>query len=146
DVAKALELYDSRVTRSVKKPGEDLTSILSGIVAQKGAVSIDICEPLRRDELMQYETMTRAEYVKAVAALIDSRINSAYHLFPNNYIAYDIRYGTNRYAEMYTESQRELFCARLRELEVYHDSEVDVIADIFLGIYANPVNSKTTDR
>ncbi|MDE6611510.1 MAG: 1-acyl-sn-glycerol-3-phosphate acyltransferase [Muribaculaceae bacterium] len=146
DVAKALELYESRFTRYVKKPGEDLNSILSGIVAQKGAVSIDICEPLRRDELMQYETMTRAEYVKAVAALIDSRINSAYHLFPNNYIAYDIRYGTNRYAEMYTESQRELFCARLRELEVYHDSEVDVIADIFLGIYANPVNSKTTDR
>lgn len=146
DVAKALELYESRFTRYVKKPGEDLNSILSGIVAEKGAVSIDICEPLRRDELMQYESLTRAEYVKAVAALIDSRINSAYHLFPNNYIAYDIRYGTNRYAEMYTESQRELFCARLRELEVYHDSEVDVIADIFLGIYANPVNSKTTDR
>lgn len=146
DVAKALELYESRFTRYVKKPGEDLNSILSGIVAQKGAVSIDICEPLRRDELMQYESLTRAEYVKAVAALIDSRINRAYHLFPNNYIAYDIRYGTSRYAEMYTESQRELFCARLRELEVYHDSEVDVIADIFLGIYANPVNSKATYR
>lgn len=143
DIAKALELYESRFTRYVKKPGEDLNSILSGIVAYKGAVRFDICEPLRRDELERYEALTRAEYVKEVAALIDRRINTAYHLFPNNYIAYDMRYGTDKYSDRYTAEERERFRERLHELEVYQESELDVILDIFLGIYANPVNSKT---
>lgn len=146
DVAKALELYESRFTRYVKKPGEDLNSIISGIVARKGAVSIDICEPLRREEMAQYESLTRAEYVKEVAVLIDSRINSAYRLFPNNYIAHDMRYGTKKYSDRYTPEQKERFREHLRSLEVYQESELETIADIFLGIYANPVNSKITAK
>lgn len=143
DIAKALELYESRFTRYVKKPGEDLNSILSGIVSYKGAVCFNICEPLRRDELEHYKSLTRAEYVREVAALIDRRINSSYHLFPNNYIAYDMRYGTDKYSDRYTDEERGRFRERLHELEVYQESELDVILDIFLGIYANPVNSKT---
>lgn len=143
DILKALELYESRFTKYVKKPGEDLNSILTGIVADKGHVHIEICEPINIDELQLLESMTKQEYVKAVAFLIDKRINAAYHLHPNNYIAFDIRYGTKRYSDRYKPAQKEAFCNRLNELSTYEGCEVDVLMDIFLGIYANPINSRT---
>ena len=143
DILKALELYESRFTKYVKKPGEDLNSILTGIVADKGHVHIDICEPISIDELQVFESLTKQEYVKAVARLIDKRINAAYHLHPNNYIAFDIRYGTKRYSDRYTVEEKEAFCERLKELSNYDGCELDVLMDIFLGIYANPINSRS---
>ena len=143
DILKALELYESRFTKYVKKPGEDLNSILTGIVTDKGHVHIEICEPIKIDELQLLESMTKQEYVKAVAYLIDKRINAAYHLHPNNYIAFDIRYGTKRYSDRYTPAQHEAFCNRLKELSTYEGCELDILMDIFLGIYANPINSRS---
>lgn len=143
DILKALELYESRFTKYVKKPGEDLNSILTGIVADKGHVHIEICEPISIDELQLLEPLTKQEYIKAVAGLIDKRINAAYHLHPNNYIAFDMRYGTKRYAGRYSTAQKEAFCERLKELSTYEDCDMDVLMDIFLGIYANPVKSRS---
>lgn len=143
DILKALELYASRFTKYVKKPGEDLNSILTGIVSDKGHVHIEICEPISIDELQLFESATRQEYVKAVARLIDKRINASYFLHPNNYIAFDIRYGTKRYEDRYTEAEKNAFCERLKELSEYEGCELDVLMDIFLGIYANPINSRS---
>lgn len=141
DILKALELFESRATKYIKKPGEDLNSILTGIVADKGHVHVEICEPIHAEELQLLDNLTKQDYVKAVAKLIDKRINAAYFLHPNNYIAFDMRYGTRRYSDKYTQSQKELFFQRLKELSAYGDSNMDVLMDIFLGIYANPVNS-----
>lgn len=143
DILKTLELYESRSSKYVKKPGEDLNSILTGIVAEKGHVHIEICEPLRYEELQALEPLTKQDYVKTVAKMIDKRINASYHLHPNNYIAFDIRYGTRRYADRYSAEQKEVFVRRLKELMHYESYDLDVLNDILLGIYANPINSRT---
>lgn len=139
DILKALELYESRFTNYVKKPGEDLNSILTGIVAFKGHVHIEICQPVTIDHLTRFEHLTKQDYIKAVATLLDSRINTAYHLHPNNYIAYDLRYGTTRHSHLYTPEQLAAFRLRLSELDKYDGCNLDTLTDIFLGIYANPV-------
>lgn len=143
DILKTLELYESRFAPYVKKPGEDLNSILTGIISDKGKVHIEICNPIEPDELRALENMTKQDYVKAVAKIIDDRINSAYYLHPNNFIAYDIRYGTNHYSDRYTAEQRKAFEVRLKSLAGYEDCDIDALRDIFLGIYANPITSKT---
>lgn len=143
DILKALELYESRFTKYVKKPGEDLNSILTGIVSDKGHVHIEICEPISVDELQLFESQTKQEYVKSVARLIDKRINASYHLHPNNYIAFDIRYGTKRYEDRYSPKEKQAFCQRLKALSNYEECEMDILMDIFLGIYANPINSQS---
>lgn len=143
DILKALELYESRFTKYVKKPGEDLNSILTGIVSDKGHVHIEICEPVGIDELGTFGHLTKQEYVKAVARLIDRRINASYLLHPNNFIAFDMRYGTRRYADRYNRAENDAFCRRLGLLSRYDCGEPDVLADIFLGIYANPVISRS---
>ena len=139
DILKALELYESRNAKYIKKPGEDLNSILTGIVQQKGRVNITFCEPITRDELLQFNGCTNNEYHKRVAGLLDERIVKAYRLTPNNYIAHDLRYGQRTYADYYTPAEKKAFLQYMEKLNDFEISEPDVLKDIFLGIYANPV-------
>lgn len=143
DILKALELYTSQYTKYTKKPGEDLNSILTGILQPKGRVHIAICQPIRMAELSSFERQTNNEYHKSVAQLIDSRINTAYRLFPNNYIAHDILYGNTHYQSMYTENEYDLFCQRLAKLDCYEETcDIERLREIFVGIYANPVDNR----
>ena len=143
DILKALELYESQYTKYTKKPDEDLNSILTGILQPKGRVHIAICQPIRMVELSAFEGQTNNEYHKSVARLIDSRINTAYRLFPNNYIAHDILYGNTRYQSMYTNEEYNVFLQHLTALDRYEDTcDIERLRDIFVGIYANPVDNR----
>lgn len=142
DILKTLELYASQYAPYTKKPGEDLNSILTGIVQPKGRVHFELCEPLSEVELCTLEPLTSNEYHKAVARLIDRRVVAAYRLYPNNYIAYDLRYGTQKYEDQYTDAQRQAFLDRLNMLNRYDTCDIDQLKDIFLGIYANPIVNK----
>ena len=143
DVLKALELYESQYTKYTKKPGEDLNSILTGILQPKGRVHIALCKPICMEELSAFEEQTNNEYHKCVARLLDSRINTAYRLFPNNYIAHDILYGNTRCQSMYTDEEYNLFLQHLKVLDRYEDTcDIERLRDIFIGIYANPVDNR----
>lgn len=142
DVLKTLELYESQFSKYTKKPGEDLNSILTGIVQEKGKVHFELCEPISYAELAKFENVTNNEYHKLVAQLLDSRILAAYRLYPNNYIAYDLRYGTTKYKDCYTDEQKKVFMQHLQALEKYDTCDIEKLKDIFLGIYSNPVNNK----
>ena len=140
DILKVLELYQSQYTRYVKKPGEDLNSILTGILQPKGRVHFELTEPLTAEELSAFESMTNNEYHKEVARLIDKKINKAYRLWPNNYIAHDLLYGNTRYRSMYTDEEYNAFIAHMAVVERYEDTcDIEQLKELFLGIYANPV-------
>lgn len=142
DVLKSLELYESQFAKYTKKPGEDLNSILTGITQQKGRVHFEICEPITADDLLPLADMTNNDYHKAVASIVDRRIITAYRLFPNNYIAYDLRYGTNKYASMYSQAEKAQFEKYMERLTRYETCDMGQLMDIFLSIYSNPVVSK----
>jgi len=141
DILKALELYASQNVKYIKKPGEDLNSILTGILQPKGRVHFQVCDVITEKDLVEYNNCTNNEYHKQVAQLIDKRILSAYKLWPNNYIAHDMLYGQRKFVSKYTCDEEEAFKAHLSKLDQY-DSDLDVLKDIFLGIYANPVSNK----
>ena len=71
---------------------------------------------------------------------MDRRICGGYRLFPNAYIAHDIRSGKNRYADRYTRKQYDAFVAHMSQLDKIHAD--DALKEIFLGIYANPIDNK----
>lgn len=142
DVLKALELYESQYTKYTKKPGEDLNSILTGILQPKGRVHFEICEPLSVAELSTFETLTNNEYHKSVAKLLDSRINTAYRLYPNNYIAHDLLYGNTKYRLMYSDQQYDAFVSHMSVMYRYDTCNQERLREIFLGIYSNPVDNK----
>lgn len=142
DILKTLELYQSQFMKYVKKPGEDLNSILTGILQPKGRVHLELCEPISIPELMAFEGDTNVEYHKSVAQLIDRRINTAYRLFPNNYIAHDLLFGNTRYQQMYSDEQYQAFLSHMAELDQYESFDLERLREIYLGIYANPVDNK----
>lgn len=142
DILKTLELYESQFAKYTKKPGEDLNSILTGLRQWKGRIHFELCEPLTEVELHAFDSMTNNEYHKAVAHLIDRRIVSAYRLYPNNYIAYDLRYGNQKYAGQYTDEEKRQFERRLDQLNRYDTCDIDRLRDLLLGIYSNPIVNK----
>jgi hypothetical protein len=134
DKLKAEELYASRGGAYVKREGEDLNSVLTGILQTKGRVHFHICSPLAVEEIKQYEGLLPNDFNKKIASLVDMRICSAYRLWPNNYIAYDILTGLDRYKDKYTEVEKMGFKAHIGNVE-------GQTREILLGIYANPVIS-----
>jgi len=62
-------------------------------------------------------------------------------LFDTNYIAHDIRSGTNVYAKHYDSQSKELFVQRYNQLLEKFDADKDVVSKIFLDIYANSVDN-----
>jgi hypothetical protein len=123
----------------VKKPGEDLNSILTGIVQPKGRVHFSFCPEITEEELHQYDGCTSNEYHRMVASLLDRRINAAYRLYPNNYIAHDLRSGRQTYADHYCAGECQTFLEHMKKISQYDVAEPDILRAIFLGIYANPV-------
>lgn len=141
DVLKAIELYESLNVKYIKKPGEDLNSILTGITQQKGRVHFQICPMLQEAELRELSNCSNNEYHKMVGQLIDRRIISSYRLWPNNFIAYDMLTDTNTFHTKYSDEERKVFAKRISKLERF-DCNIDVLRNIFLKIYANPVRNK----
>ncbi len=142
DILKALELYASQFSKYTKKPGEDLNSILTGISQYKGRVHFELCKPIELEDLQQFSNLTAKEYYKAVADMITGRIIEKYRLFPNNYIAYDLRYGCSKFTSEYTEEEKKVFLERLHVLSNYDTCDLEQLVDIFLSIYSNPVKNK----
>lgn len=145
DLLKVMELYISTQHKGtyVKKEGEDLNSILTGIIQPKGKVHLALCEPITKDNLLPFADLPSNEFNRRVASLIDQRICTEYVLASNNYIAHDILSGSDRYSSYYTTEEKEHFIRHFSSLESYaEDCDVDEMKNILLGIYANPIESK----
>ena len=131
----------------VKKPMEDMDSIVSGIRKKKGTMNITICPTITYDDLKQFEGADKHEIVSAVANIIDERIYANYRLYPNNYIANDWLSGTSTFRKFYTQEEKDTFKAYCDKIfsKLYEElgSEVEQrFTEILLGIYAIPVENK----
>lgn len=141
DILKTLELFRTHnCEKYVKKSGEDLNSILTGILQPKGQVNLSFCEPITKEEL-EFNHKIPNEFYKNVATLIDKRIHKHYKLYNNNYIAHDIRSKKDVYSTHYTEKEREAFVARCNYMLGKLDGDKEKLLSIFLDIYANPVDN-----
>lgn len=144
DKLKTLELYLTRKNGHYeKKPGEDLNSILTGIMQPKGHVHLHICPEVTEEDLMALNEGPSAEFYKRVAQLMDSRINPNFYLNPNNYIAHDLRSGTDTFAGHYTKEEKTLFIQYMDWMNEYPELDRSALETIFLGIYANPIDVNT---
>ena len=142
DMLKALELYQSQFEKYVKKPGEDLNSILTGITQHKGNVHISVGKPLTEDDLAPLTGLPNNKFNMQAAALIDNQIYRNYKLTCNNYIAHDLRSQSEQYASKYSAEEKQLFIQRYNEAIDFGVENRETLGNIFLGIYANPVDSQ----
>lgn len=83
----------------VKRPDEDLQSVVTGFTQPKGQVHISIADPLTSDELAACH-----DDPQQVASLLDRRIHAAYKLHPTNL---DPSLLQSRLALLHTEQERQ---------------------------------------
>ena len=141
DKLKTLELYLTKKNGHYeKKSGEDLNSILTGIMQPKGHVHFHICQQITEEDLNAINDCPTGEFYRRVAELMDSRINPHFYLNPNNYIAHDLQSGSDTYANYYTKEQKLAFVQYMDWMNDYPEMNREELQAIFLGIYANSVD------
>ena len=146
DIKKAIETTVTLMGGTYQKgKNEDVNSILYGIRMPKGDVDITICEPITREELEECGALPKAEAYKRLKDIVDQRIYKNYKLHDTNYIAHDILHREKRYAEFYTPAAVKKFKGRMAYAEarfLEYGLDVKATRKVYLGIYANPVDTK----
>lgn len=127
-----------------KTQRDDLLSMETGILGQKGRVHFTISK-LINDQLDQLDpAMDRNELFAAVASIIDKEIYRHYRFYPNNYIAYDLLNGTRRFSDHYGLKDKKAFEEYLqKQLDkiVIPNKDENFLRKKILEMYANPLKN-----
>lgn len=143
DHLKVQELYLSSLhTKYVKAPGEDLNSILTGIKQPKGKIHVAFGKPIKEELSEIDKAPNENEKIKQLAAYIDKQIYQSYKLNAVNYIAYDLLNQTNVFENNYTSKEKESFLNYMDSKIKDMTGETDVLKNLFVTLYANPVINK----
>jgi len=141
DILKVKELYYSLKAPYKKSPGEDLNSIITGITQQKGRIHLSIGKPIN-DKLFEIEERADNDKINQLARMIDKQIYENYKLWKTNYIAYDILYNEKKHINKYTSEDKETFKNYISKQLNNIKGDKKILENIFLNIYANPVENK----
>ena len=141
DVLKAQELYLSSLhTKYVKAPGEDLTSIITGIKQPKGRIHMAVGKPITTD-LNKLEGTNENEKIKQLVNLIDEQLYTDYKLWPTNFIAYDILNESAAFKSNYSEQEKKKFIDYVRDqVKKITDDELNLY-NTLISMYAYPVKN-----
>ena len=144
DILKARELVISRKTKYVKAEGEDLNSILVGIMSQKGNIHLNIGKPLTSEEIAEAAKCDKNDRYQLIRHAVDLRVIDGYRVWKNNYVAYDILNHSFKYSDMYNITDVESFVLYMEHQLDTVEKEInrEDLRRIFLEIYANSVVTK----
>jgi hypothetical protein len=154
DLLKTNELMHVRhYGKYDKKPGEDFLSMVTGLTGHKGKVNITVGTPLDAAYVKMRTIANKNEKFKILSEAIDEEMHRIYHLWPNNYIAYDMLNGSREYKDRYSNIQRIAFVNYIRghvfklalsrkKLGLPGENFNTIAREILLQMYANPVSNK----
>ena len=144
DVLKARELVISRKRKYVKAEGEDLRSIMEGIMQPKGSIHLNIGKPVTAEEIAEAARCDKNDRYQLIRHAVDLRVIEGYKLWKNNYIAYDILNHSFKYSDYYSPVDMEQFISYMTKKLDTVEPEInrEDLRRIFLEIYANPVVTK----
>lgn len=141
DFLKAKEFQQKRDNPQFKKsPMDDLLSMQTGLIAPKGKVSYNVCDPIVAPE--EWNELTKNEQVSLLTAEIDKRIHANYILYPNNYVAADLLTNSNKFSDKYTQKDEEKFISyvdkQLNKVDI-PNPDFPFLRHMIYTMYANPV-------
>jgi hypothetical protein len=139
---KVREIYLSQKGKYVKDKDEDFKSIIGGATLPKGRIHYSIGKPINAEIAMIDDSLNKNEMVEEVAKIIDKQVYKNYHLWPTNYLAYDLLEESNRFAGEYDDKARVHLDERLKMACELVEADADEIKKLFYLMYANPVYNK----
>lgn len=145
DDMKTNELFQyAKHSSYTKAPGEDMKSTVTGIQQFKGKIHLTVGKPI---DAAEYEIINAQkndnEKIKALSALIDTRIYADYRLNPINYVACDLLTNTQDYEKFYSPEEKQKFISYMTKKLQNIEGEKEMLESIFLKQYAQPVLNKS---
>lgn len=135
-----------------KSQRDDLFSMETGLLQQKGRIHFAICRPLTPEIEKLLPCTDKVEAARRVCALIDREIHLGYTIYPVNYYAYDTVNDTTRFADRYTPAEAKDFEERIAsqldkvDLPDITAEEREFMRDAILRMYANPLANQLSAR
>ena len=137
-IKKAYEVYIKQMMGSyIKRPGEDLESIVMGIMQQKGRVHVAFCEPVSEADLQACTALDKNERFRHLAHIVDTRILHAYRIWPNNIAAAEMLTGRAP-SDPHVSAQFEKYLKEELDTLPRHMVDRRMIREILIRIYASP--------
>lgn len=143
DYLKAQEFQLKRDDPEWKKSKkDDVLSMVTGIQGYKGRVVFTIC-PEINDTFDTYPWINdRNAQVTCICETVDNAIHSHMQLFPINYMAYNLRFDTDKYADRYSKEEEAkslaYLNAQLAKIQIPNKDE-KFLWECLLTMYSNPV-------
>ena len=145
DYLKAKEFQQKRDDPDfVKSQRDDLLSMETGILNNKGRVHFTLTEPIN-DALAKLDrTLEKNDLLGEIAMIIDKEIYKHYRFYPCNYVAFDMLYNTNRFIGNYGAKDKTQFEEYLKgQLEkiVLENKDEAFLRTKILEMYSNPLKN-----
>lgn len=146
DYLKAAEFQLKRDNPEWKKTkADDVKSMVTGMQGYKGRVRYTVTDELNPifDQFPWINDKTAQ--VNCVCQTIDRALHGAMELYPVNYLAYDLKYQTSKYADMYSAEERDKAAnylnGQLAKIDIPNRDE-EFLWQMLLTMYSNPVANK----
>ena len=146
DYLKAKEAQQKRDDANFKKsPQDDLINMQTGLYGYKGYIHIQTAHSINKelDEIKQ-RNLPKTEVYTVKAELIDKYIHQNYHFYPGNYIAHDLLYNKEEFADKYTEADKATFNqyieGQLAKVDLPNKDEA-FLRQYIWATYANPLSN-----
>lgn len=143
DYLKAQEFQLKRDNPEWKKSKQDdLLSMSTGIMGYKGRVTLTVADELNPIFDTYPWINDRNAQVNCVCKLVDKSIHSNMVLYPINYLAYDLKNETDKYADKYTDEEKQkalgYLNGQLAKINIPNRDEA-FLWERLLTMYSNPV-------
>jgi hypothetical protein len=102
-------IYQKGMGGYEKTKADDLHNMEQGIFRQKGRVHFSFGKPILSSFLDQNNHLTPNEFIQELVVRIDHRIHQYYKLWPYNYVAYELMYGSGEFMDNYTSNDMAEF-------------------------------------
>ncbi|WP_341227016.1 1-acyl-sn-glycerol-3-phosphate acyltransferase [uncultured Arcticibacterium sp.] len=136
---KVQETYLSSLhAKYIKATDEDLRSIVSGVVENKGRIHMAFGKVILKKDLA-FESTKENDRIKSLVKIIDTQIHNNYQLWPIHYIAYDLLHDKKTYFNEYSDKEKSNFVAYANEKLGKLEGNKDSLRNIFYALYANPL-------
>ncbi|MFY9150810.1 MAG: glycerol acyltransferase [Prolixibacteraceae bacterium] len=145
-ISKVAELYKRKTEGFEKTQEDDLRSMGQGLVRPKGHVHFGFGKPITNLEEILTPGEPVAGQIDKLAEHLDRRIYSNFKIWPNNYIAEDLLLNNSNNKEFYTPEQYDRFVGMLNEACSLIDGDTEVIRNMFLQMYVNPLINKRNSQ
>ena len=145
DFLKAKEFQMKRDDPNyVKSQRDDLLSMETGILNNKGRVHFTMTQPINDQLAALDKDMEKNELIATIANIIDKEIYKHYRFYPCNYVAYDMLTGTKRFSSNYGLRDKKHFEEYLQgQLDkiVLPNKDEAFLRTKILEMYTNPLKN-----